>query len=88
MTYYISKDGEFPGSPVLGFHAFTIEGPGSIPGPGTKILQVPQYSSKKKKKITKMAAAVAIPSHIIFFQESKTYIPFPYTGINLHDYFK
>ena len=34
-----------------------------------------------------MAAAVAIPSHIIFFQESKTCMPFPYTEINLHDYF-
>ena len=34
-TYY----GEFPGVQWLGLCAFTAEGPGSIPGRGTKILQ-------------------------------------------------
>ena len=32
----------------LGLCAFTAEGPGSIPGQGTKILQVAQRSQKTK----------------------------------------
>ena len=34
----------------LGLCAFTAEGPGSIPGWGTKILQAAWCSQKKKKK--------------------------------------
>ena len=34
----------------LGLRAFTAEGPSSIPGRGTKILQVARRSKKKKKK--------------------------------------
>ena len=34
----------------LGLHAFTVEGPGSIPGWGTEILQTLWHSQKKKKK--------------------------------------
>ena len=42
--------GEFPGGPVLGLHVFTTEGPGSIPGRGTKIPQAMQPEKKKKKR--------------------------------------
>ena len=34
----------------LGFSAFTVEGPGSIPGWGTKILQAAKCGHRKKKK--------------------------------------
>ena len=34
----------------LGFHALTAEGPGSIPGQGTKIPQAAWCGKKKKKK--------------------------------------
>ena len=34
----------------LGLHAFTAEGPGSIPGQGTKIPQAVSRGQKKKKK--------------------------------------
>ena len=67
MTYCISKDGEFPGSPVLEFHAFTTEGP--VQSPDQELRSYKSHSTAQKTKITKMAAAVAIPSHIIFFQE-------------------
>ena len=40
---------DFPGSPRLGLGALTTEGPGSIPGQGTKISQA-IWSSQKKKK--------------------------------------
>ena len=40
---------DFPGSPRLGLCALTTEGPGSIPGQGTKISQA-IWSSQKKKK--------------------------------------
>ena len=33
----------------LGLGAFTAEGPGLIPGQGTKISQVTQHGQKKKK---------------------------------------
>ena len=33
----------------LGLHALTAEGPGSIPGRGTKIPQATWYGQKKKK---------------------------------------
>ena len=33
----------------LGLHAFTAEGPGSIPGQGTKIPQAVSRGQKKKK---------------------------------------
>ena len=33
----------------LGLHAFTAEGPGSIPSQGTKIPQARQHGQKKKK---------------------------------------
>ena len=36
--------------PWLGLEAFTAEGPGSIPGRGTKIPQTTQYSQEKRKK--------------------------------------
>ena len=48
-TYY----GEFPGVQWLGLCAFTAEGPGSIPGRGTKILQATWCSQIKKNKIKK-----------------------------------
>ena len=35
----LSLPGEFPGGPVIGLNIFTAEGPGSIPGWGTQILQ-------------------------------------------------
>ena len=35
----------------LELHAFTAEGPGSIPGWGTKIPQAAQHSQKKRKKM-------------------------------------
>ena len=41
---------DFPGSPRLGLCALTTEGPGSIPGQGTKISQAIWSSQKKKKK--------------------------------------
>ena len=34
----------------LGLHAFTAEGPGSIPGWGTRIPQALQHGQIKKKK--------------------------------------
>ena len=34
----------------LGLHALTAEGPGSIPGRGTKIPQAMRFSHKKKKE--------------------------------------
>ena len=36
----IIKSGEFPGGPVFRICAFTAKGLGSIPGQGTKILQI------------------------------------------------
>ena len=35
----------------LGLCTFTAEGLGSIPGPGTRILQAVQHGTKKKKKV-------------------------------------
>ena len=35
-----STFGEFPGGPEVKTWPFTVKGPGSIPGQGTKILQV------------------------------------------------
>ena len=35
----------------LGLGALTAEGPGSIPGRGTKILHAPQCGQKKKKRV-------------------------------------
>lgn len=67
MTYCISKDGEFPGSPGLEFHAFTSEGP--VQSPDQELRSYKSHTTAQKPKITKMAAAIAIPSHIIFFQE-------------------
>ena len=43
LTFWV-KTGisrEFPGSPVIKTYIFTAEGPGSIPGWGTEILQAP-----------------------------------------------
>ena len=45
--------GEFPGGSVVRTPHFTAEGPGSIPGQGSKILKAVQHSQifwKKKKK--------------------------------------
>ena len=41
---------EFPGSPVVRTPCFTYEGPGSIPGRGTKIPQAAWRGQKKKKR--------------------------------------
>ena len=46
--------GEFSGSPVVRtpyFHFRTVGGMGSIPHWGNKILQMPCWAAKKKKKI-------------------------------------
>ena len=40
----------FPGSPRLGLCVLTTEGPGSLPGPGTKASQAIWCSQKKKKE--------------------------------------
>ena len=40
---------EFPGGPVVRAPCFHCEGPGSIPGQGTKILQAARCGQKKKK---------------------------------------
>ena len=37
---------EFPGSPGVGLHAFTIKGQGSIPDQGTKISQAMQHGQR------------------------------------------
>ena len=42
---------EFPGGPWLGLQSFTAEGPGSVPGVGTRILQAACCGKKKKKVI-------------------------------------
>ena len=42
---------KFPRSPVWKLHAFTAQGTGSIPGGGTKILQVVWVAKKRKRKI-------------------------------------
>ena len=42
---------EFPGSPVVRTLHFHCEGPGSIPGRGTKILQSHMAQPKKKKRV-------------------------------------
>ena len=42
--------GSSPGGPVVGTQRFHCHGPGSIPGQGTKILQVTWHGQKKKKK--------------------------------------
>ena len=44
----------FPGGPVVKTLHFQCRGTGSIPGPGTKILQAMQQGQKKKgkKKLT------------------------------------
>ena len=42
--------GEFSGGSVLELHPFTAEGPGLIPGQGTKILKAWRCSRKEKKK--------------------------------------
>ena len=39
----------------LGLGGLTAEGPGSIPGRGTKISQATQHGQKKKKKKDKMS---------------------------------
>ena len=41
---------EFPGGPVLRTPHFHCQGPGSIPGQGTKIPQAAQHDQKRKKK--------------------------------------
>ena len=41
---------ESPGGPLVRASAFTAEGPGSIPGPGTKTPEARQYGQKKKEK--------------------------------------
>ena len=45
---------EFPGSPVVRTRCFHCQGPGSIPGQGTKILQAaavwPDKINKEEKK--------------------------------------
>ena len=42
----------------LGVHAFTAEGPGSIPGLGTKILRATQCSQKKERKKEKKSILI------------------------------
>ena len=42
--------GSSPAAQWLALCDFTAQGPGSIPGWGTKILQATQSSQKKKKK--------------------------------------
>ena len=41
---------ELPGCPVVRTWHFHFQGPGLIPGQGTKILQASWHSQKKKKK--------------------------------------
>ena len=40
----------------LGLRALTAEGPGSIPGQGTKIPQAARHSQKKKKEVDNVNA--------------------------------
>ena len=49
---YVKKRGlgNSLGAQWLELHAFTAEGPGLIPGQGTKILKVSRCSQKKKKE--------------------------------------
>lgn len=42
----VKKEKESPGSPVLGFHTFTEEGPSLIPGHGTRIPKATEHSQK------------------------------------------
>ena len=42
--------GEFPSDPVVRTRHFHCCGLGSIPGPGTKILQAARHGQKLKKK--------------------------------------
>ena len=46
---YLNALREFPAVQGLGLHTSTAAGPGSIPGPGTKIPQAVQSSQKIKK---------------------------------------
>ena len=41
---------EFPRGPVVRTLSFHYSAPGSLPGQGTKILQVSGYSQKKRKE--------------------------------------
>ena len=41
---------EFPDGLVIRTRHFRCQGPGSVPGQGTKILQTMQHGKKKKKK--------------------------------------
>ena len=46
----VSRDGNSLVVQWLGLHALTAEGPGSIPGRGTKILQAAHSNQKKKRQ--------------------------------------
>ena len=54
LTYFkldiLKIPGEFPGSPVVSTRCFQCQGPGWIPGQGTKIPQAMWHGQKKKKK--------------------------------------
>ena len=50
ILFKIQVQGNSLADQRLGLHAFTAEGPGSIPGQGTEIPQATWGSKKKKKK--------------------------------------
>ena len=45
----IQQDREFPGGPVVRTRCFHCQGPGLVPGRGTKIPRAVRRSQKKKK---------------------------------------
>ena len=49
LDYRVENEGNSLAVPWLGLRAFTAEGPGSVPGWGTKIPQALWHSQKKKK---------------------------------------
>ena len=50
LIYFKMVYREFPGGPVVRTWHSHCQGPGSIPGQGTKILQAEWGGQKKKKK--------------------------------------
>ena len=54
MVFLKLHSREFPGSPVVRTWCFHCQGPGSIPGRGTKTHKVPKKEKKRKKSHSKM----------------------------------
>ena len=72
----VNNLGEFPDGPVVRTRRFHRQGPGSMPGRGTKIPQSQVHDTKKKKK--KKLADITIISQIVngyFLERMEPQIP-------------